>query len=76
MGPDSDISCDGDFQPKPEMGSYKWNGVRTYDAEVEYTCSPYGRHGCQMAIVRFLDRSLSWPFGLLDYGSATLRCKI
>ena len=29
------------------------------------------RHGCQMAIARCV-----WPFGLLDYGSATLRCKI
>ena len=29
------------------------------------------RHGCQMAIARCV-----WPFRLLDYGSATLRCKI
>ena len=42
VGPDSDISCEGDFPPKPDMGSYKWNGVRGYDAEVEYTCGPYG----------------------------------
>ena len=42
MGPDPDISCDGDFQPKLEMGSYKWNGVSTYGAEVEITCGPYG----------------------------------
>ena len=33
------------------------------------------RHGCQMAIAGFLE-SCVWPFGLLDYGSATLRCKI
>ena len=32
-------------------------------------------HGCQMAIAKFLD-CLVWPFGLLDYGSATLRFKI
>ena len=35
------------------------------------------RHGCQMAIARILDQILCvWPFGLLDYGSAMLRCKI
>ena len=32
-------------------------------------------HSCQMAIARFLDR-MCWPLGFLDYGSATLRCKI
>ena len=34
------------------------------------------RHGCQMAIARFNRIIRVWPFGLLDYGSATLRCKI
>ena len=36
-----------------------------------------GDHGCQMAIARYLDR-MCWALGsgLLDYGSATLRCKI
>ena len=39
------------------------------------------RHGCQMAIARFLDRSClalraSGLWLRLDYGSATLRCKI
>ena len=45
------------------------------------------RHGCQMAIAGFLDCVLGpsgmyisvdvhWSFGLLDYGSATLHCKI
>ena len=32
-------------------------------------------HGCQMAIARFYIVCV-WPFGLLDYGSAMLRCKI
>lgn len=32
------------------------------------------RHGCQMAIARFV--VCVWPFGLLDYGSAKLSCKI
>ena len=31
-----------------------------------------GKHGCQMAIAKFLGR-MCWPFGLLDYGSATLQ---
>ena len=42
--------------------------------------SPLLNHGCQMDIARFLDRMcLAFGpsgFGLLDYGSATLRCKI
>ena len=32
-------------------------------------------HGRQMATVGLLEPSV-WPFVLLDYGSATLRCKI
>ena len=32
------------------------------------------RHGCQMAIASF--SFCVWPSGLLDYGSATLRCKV
>ena len=33
------------------------------------------RQGCQMAMPDFKIVCI-WPFGLLDYGSATLRCKI
>merc|ERR1712024_217633 len=33
-------------------------------------------HGCHMAIAGFFRIVWDWPFGLLDYGSATLRCKI
>ena len=29
-----------------------------------------------MALAQFLDCMRFWPFGLLDYGSATLRCTI
>ena len=36
---------------------------------------PTSHHGCQMAITGFLDR-MCLSLGLLDYGSATLRCKI
>ena len=32
-------------------------------------------HGCQMAIAGFQIVCV-WPFGLLEYGSPTLRCKI
>ena len=35
------------------------------------------RHGCQMAIAGFLVLIVcDWPFGLLDSGTATLRCKL
>ena len=33
-------------------------------------------HGCQMAIAGYFRIVCVWPFGLLDYGSAMLRCKI
>ena len=33
-------------------------------------------HGCQMAIAQFLESICVWPFGLLDHGPATLRCKM
>ena len=36
---------------------------------------PYKVHGCQMDIARFLDH-MCLALWLLDYGSATLRCKI
>ena len=41
-GPNSPIRCVGAPPPKPEMGSYSWNGVRKLGAEVEYSCGPYG----------------------------------
>ena len=46
----------------------------------QFICADYCdpkrlHHGCQMAIARF-EILCVWPFGLLDYGSAVLRCKI
>ena len=38
---------------------------------IKTACVQFLRHGCQMALAICV-----CPFGLLDYGSATLRCKI
>ena len=47
------------MQPKPEMGSFTWNGVRKFGAEVEYTCGPYG--------------TFAWPNGTAS-SSLTSQC--
>ena len=69
---------------KDKDGNTDWQTGTPFDLDQEEAlglrlCSWPGRaqawtHGCQMA----MDFKIVcvWPFGLLDYGSATLRCKI
>ena len=38
----ADSSCLEDPPPKPEIGSYLWDGFKTYNTEVTYSCGPYG----------------------------------
>ena len=39
----TDSSCPEDPPPKPSIGSYHWDGFKSYNTEVIYTCGPYGK---------------------------------
>ena len=54
--------------------SVQWE-KRTYPVTVMVATTDSLAHGCQMARAGFLDR-MCLALKLLDYGSATLRCKI
>ena len=38
----ADSSCSDDPPPKPSIGSYLWDGFKSYNTEVTYSCGPYG----------------------------------
>ena len=72
----AESSCRDDPPPKPSIGSYVWDGFKSYNTEVTYSCGPYGEfvaaNGSRFTEAKSVCR---WDTSWSDPGFAECRCE-